>query len=81
MQTRVHDHHINNSLYNTQQYLQLREGDDYQYLKKKKAFTISFLLNEIKEVELTNSNGRELRSFGPWNLTQNCLMFVLHNGT
>jgi hypothetical protein len=46
---------------------------------KKKAF--SFLLNEIKEVELTNSNGRELRSFEPWNLTQNCLMFVLHNGT
>jgi hypothetical protein len=46
---------------------------------KKKAF--SFLLNEIKEVELTNSNGRELRSFGPWNLTQSCLMFVLHNGT
>jgi hypothetical protein len=75
----VHDRHINNSLYNTQQYLKLREGDDIQYLMKKKAF--NFLLNEIKEVELTNSNGGELRSFGPWNLTQNCLMFVLHNGT
>ena len=70
---------INNSLYNTQQYLKLREGDDFQYLMKKKAF--NFLLNEIKEVELTNYNGRGLRSFGPWNLTQNCLMFVLYNGT
>ena len=76
----MHDHHINNSLYNTQQYLQLREGDDFQYLiKEEKSFQFSF--NEIKEVKLTNSNGRELRSHGPWNLTQNCLIFVLHDGT
>ena len=29
----------------------------------------------------TRSWGRELKNFGPWKRTENCLIFVLHEGT
>ena len=40
-----------------------------------------FFKNIFTDTKLVISKGRELKNFGPWNLIENCLIFVLLNGT
>jgi hypothetical protein len=44
-------------------------------------YCFSFFLNKIEDTMSTRSRGREFKNFGPWKRTENCLIFVLHEGT